>query len=129
VTGKWVKARYVAERHEIAARHAEWEIAGPPEIREIDPNARHFHSYRMLAHAELMRLQEPSPQINPHLEQPPAIDVAERFLVALFLRRYVTYCARGRKFAQMQGAARLHREAAAAQGAPSGRDRHWPISP
>jgi len=25
VTGKWVKARYVAERHEIAARYAEWE--------------------------------------------------------------------------------------------------------
>jgi hypothetical protein len=26
LTGKWVKARYVAERREIAARHAEWEI-------------------------------------------------------------------------------------------------------
>jgi hypothetical protein len=32
VSGKWVRARYVAERHEIASRYAEWEITGPPEI-------------------------------------------------------------------------------------------------
>ena len=30
LTGKWVRARYVAERHEIARRYAEWEIIGPP---------------------------------------------------------------------------------------------------
>ena len=28
----------------------------------------------------------------------------------LFLRSYVTWCARSRRFAQMQGAARLYRE-------------------
>jgi hypothetical protein len=33
LTGKWVRARYVAERREIGARYAEWEITGPPEIR------------------------------------------------------------------------------------------------
>jgi len=33
VSGKWVRARYVAERHEIAARYAEWEIIGSPELR------------------------------------------------------------------------------------------------
>ena len=39
VTGKWIKARYVAERHVIEARYApgEWEIIGPPEIRIVDP--------------------------------------------------------------------------------------------
>ena len=44
VSGKWVKARYVAERHEIEARHApgEWEIIGPPEIREIDDHWAYF---------------------------------------------------------------------------------------
>jgi hypothetical protein len=110
VTGKWVKARYVAERDEIAARHAEWEIIGPPEIRNVDPHARYFQPYRMIVHAELMRLQEPPPHINPHLEQPPAIDVTERFLVTLFLRRYVTYCARRGRLAQMRGAAALHGE-------------------
>jgi hypothetical protein len=33
VSHRWVKARYVAERHVIAARYSEWEIAGPPEVR------------------------------------------------------------------------------------------------
>jgi len=33
VTGKWVRARYKAERTEIAARYAVWEIFGSPEIR------------------------------------------------------------------------------------------------
>ena len=37
LTGKWVRARYLAERHEIAATCKEWEIAGPPEIRGGDP--------------------------------------------------------------------------------------------
>jgi hypothetical protein len=32
VTRKWIRARYVAEREVIAARYAEWEIAGPPEV-------------------------------------------------------------------------------------------------
>ena len=27
LTGKWVRARYVAERHVIAARRKEWKIA------------------------------------------------------------------------------------------------------
>ena len=34
LSGKWVRARYVAERHEIAARYAVWEITGPPELRQ-----------------------------------------------------------------------------------------------
>ena len=33
VTGKWVRARYKAELHQITARYAEWKIDGPPEIR------------------------------------------------------------------------------------------------
>ena len=40
VTGKWVRARYVATREEIAKRNAEWEIIGPAEIRDVDPDAR-----------------------------------------------------------------------------------------
>lgn len=109
-TGKWVKARYVAALHDIAARHAEWKIIGPPEMREHATNRRYFHPYPLVPHADLMRLSEGPPQINPHLDRPPAIDAVERFLAALFLRRYVTYCARRGRFAQMQGAARLRRE-------------------
>jgi hypothetical protein len=33
LTGKRLRARYVAEGHEIAVRYAEWEIIGAPEIR------------------------------------------------------------------------------------------------
>ena len=33
VTGKWTRARYRAERHEIAARHEKWEIVREPEVR------------------------------------------------------------------------------------------------
>jgi hypothetical protein len=33
VTGKWVRARYEAERHELELRYTEWEITGTPELR------------------------------------------------------------------------------------------------
>ena len=33
VSGRWVKARYVAERSEIAARYGEWGIVREPELR------------------------------------------------------------------------------------------------
>lgn len=41
LTGKWVRARYVAEFHDIRQRYAEWEITGEPEIRHVpdDPLA------------------------------------------------------------------------------------------
>jgi hypothetical protein len=38
---------------------------------------------------------------------PVGIDTFEAFLACLFLRRYVTWCARSRRYAQMNGAARL----------------------
>jgi len=43
LTRKWVRARYVAERHVIAERYAEYEIIGPPEIRDVDPDALYFN--------------------------------------------------------------------------------------
>ena len=45
-TGKWIRARYVAELHEIAARYAEWEITGPAEIRGVSTEARYFTPHR-----------------------------------------------------------------------------------
>jgi len=41
-TGKWIRARYRAERREIAARYAEFEITGPAQVRDVDPEARAF---------------------------------------------------------------------------------------
>jgi len=113
VTGRWVKARYVAERHEIAARYSEWEIIGPPEIRNVDPGARYFTPRKIVPHAELMGMQELPPEMQPHLAKPPRIDEREAFLTSLFLRRYVTYCGRRKRYAQMQGAARLLRSVTA----------------
>src|SRR6185369_7101982 len=74
VTGKWVRARYVAERHEIAARYSEWELIGPPEIRDVDPNARYFTPWKIVPHADLVRMEEPPPEMQPHLAEPPRID-------------------------------------------------------
>ena len=52
-------------------------------------------------------------ELQPHLAMPPRIDTEERYLLRLFLRRYVTWCARQRRFAQMQGAARHFGEVSA----------------
>ena len=106
-TGKWIRARYVAEVHEITARYAEWEITGPPEIRNVDPEARAFTPHRpfkQMMDAEMRRYTESAPELQP------AINAAEAFLLRVFLRRYVTYCARRRRFATMNGAARLYAE-------------------
>src|SRR4051794_2520626 len=92
VTGKWVRARYVATREEITKGNVEWEIIGPPEVREVDPDARYFTPFWVTPHAESKRMVEAAPQINPHTQRPPAIDRFECFLTTLFLRRYVTYC-------------------------------------
>jgi hypothetical protein len=103
-TGKWVRAGYRAELHEIAARYAESEIVGTPEIRDVDPDARYFTPHASPLDAALRHHNERPPDLQP------VIDAAESFLLAVFLRRYVTYCARRGRFAAMNGAARLLRE-------------------
>jgi len=59
---------------------------------------------KLIAHDELKRISEPPVDLYPSL------DDGELSLVRLFLRRYVTYCARRGRFAQMKGAADLFRE-------------------
>jgi len=108
LTGKWVRARYVAERHEIAARYAEWEITGPPEVREVT-GGQYFRPYSPV-------LAEPPTSV----QSDPALDRDERYLVLLFLRRYVRHCARARGFARMEGAARSFVACATALGRRSG---------
>ena len=58
LTGKWVKARYRAEQHEIAQRFAEFEIIGPPETREVDPGARSFALHKTEAPSSIQNLGE-----------------------------------------------------------------------
>ena len=74
----------------------QWETTGPPEIRG-DGNYSYFRPY-------------PPPTADKpigNLDREPGLDRDERYLVLLFLRRYVTWCARRRRYARMQGAAQL----------------------
>ncbi len=105
VTGKWVRARYVATLEETAGRYIEFEIIGPAGVREIDPDARPFTPHvKSPRDAELRRYSERPAEFQP------AIDAAEAFLLGVFLRRYVTYCPRRPRYAAMNGAARLFAE-------------------
>ena len=60
-----------------------------------------------MPHADLMRMEEPPLELQPHLAQAPAMTSSEGLLAELSLRRYITYCARCTRYAQMNGAARL----------------------
>lgn len=121
LTSKWIRARYLAERDIIAERYTEWEIIGPPEIRSRG-YATMFSPWKESPNpsAHLPPVEEPPPDHGPTPDPPPAEepppieDQLERFLVLLFLRRYITWCARMRRFAAMNGAVTLHREIAAA---------------
>ena len=77
---------------------------------DVEPHARYFTPFRVTPHPEAMRIFEQPPQMNPPLERPPGIDAVECFLTTLSLRRYVTYCARRQRYAQMRGAAQLYSE-------------------
>jgi hypothetical protein len=106
VSGTWIKAGYKATLVDIAARYAEWMIAGEPEIRGRVPSAS-FNPYRWTDGA-VSTVQGPDVELLPAGRgHPLALDSIEAFLVATFLRRYVTYCARRRRFGAMQGAAAL----------------------
>jgi hypothetical protein len=101
-TGKWVRARYRATLEELKARYREWEIDGPAEVRGDAPV--------QMFQPGLPRIADKPLELQPHLAMPPAIDATERFLLRLFLRRYITWCARRSRYAAMQGAARLSKE-------------------
>jgi hypothetical protein len=103
VTGKWVRARYRAALETIAARYGTWELTGAPSVPARIGNG--YNPYRhIVPHTELARMSEPPLQMDPCVA-----DGLERALVCTFLRRYVTYCARRGRYAEMDGAARLLR--------------------
>jgi hypothetical protein len=89
LTGKWYRARWKASLEDIESHNGEWVVDGEPEeyrsFYKAGPDAEHMQS----------------PQ-SPTLP-PPAADEVERFLARVFLRRYVTYCARRRRYAQAGG--------------------------
>lgn len=72
-SGKWIRARYVAERHEIAARHTEYEIIGPPEIRNVNPDARYFTPHVGAAPKRPVKEPPKNPPQGPRRNRPSAI--------------------------------------------------------
>jgi hypothetical protein len=81
----------------------------------VDPDARYFNpNLKVMMNAEIRRFSERPPELLP------AIDSVEAFLVRLFLRRCVTYCARRSRFASMNGAAHLFAELKLPMGGPFG---------
>jgi hypothetical protein len=46
MTGKWVKARYRAELEVIRDSHAEFELIGEPEVRQVDQQLGWFDPAR-----------------------------------------------------------------------------------
>lgn len=106
LSGLWIKARYKASVEDIRARYAEWMIDGEPEIRGNVPSLG-FNPHPRWTDGVATAPSEPELVIQPQRAKLPELDSIEAFLVAAFLRRYVTYCARRRRFAAMQGAAAL----------------------
>ena len=130
MSGKWVRARYVVKREVIEQNYAEFEITGPAEIRDvIRTRITSIHGRTHGRQGAGQRRKQAAPtekdppskhppvkepkQIGAQCEHEPQVDQFERILVLLFLRRYITYRARRARFAQMNGAAPLHREVAA----------------
>ena len=111
LSGKWYRARFKASAEEIAQHAGEWIVDGPPETHAALGTKHGFQPFPSPADDAPLRM-------HPQREAPPAIDTLERFLAVTFLRRYVTYCARQRRFAAAQGAAILARELASPRRGP-----------
>jgi len=133
VRKRWIRARYLAERHVIESNYAQWEIIGPPEIRQRGNAARDsFNPFRRQS-AHLPPDREtppdhgPTPDPPPAEEPPPIEDEIERFLVLLSLRRYVTWCARKGRVGSMNLAIDLYDVVSLAPS--KRRDRAAPVGP
>ena len=105
-TGKWRRTRYKASLEEIERLGGE--VCGEPVIYQSLGSTSNFLRNNFAAPVAVIDRLE----MHPHWESPPAIDPLERFMAQMFLRRYITWCVRKRRFAVAQGAAALYRELA-----------------
>jgi hypothetical protein len=131
VRKRWIRARYVAERHVIESSYAQWEIIGPPEIRSGVPVVM-FSPWASLPPrptAHLPPVEEPPPgkeppereppdnePPDPPVEEPP--DQLERFLVLC-----CCFCGGTSHIAQGDDDSRRWKELRDCMGRSS-RDRH-----
>jgi len=102
LTGKWYRARYRASADDIARHDGDWIIDGAPEMRRALGSTSSFRPWRRPA-------DPPRRALPAQQEEPSGLRGLERDLVLAFLRRYVAFCVRRRRFAAAQGAASLWR--------------------
>lgn len=107
LTGRWYLARWKDRAESIEKRGGV--IAGPPEV--IRPIGA-WHSVGTHGPTK--------PRPGDEVDTAPSVDELEAALARIFLRRYVTYCARTRRHAQAGGAAALWRTLSVAQGVTGG---------
>lgn len=112
-TGKWIEARYAAERHVIAARHAEWEVT---RLDRVLPDASESTHYGHFSPAPPGGW--PAQSIDQNVQTDPELRHGEAALARMFLRRYVTWCVRTRRYAQTRDAAMLYRALASTRRQP-----------
>jgi hypothetical protein len=54
LTGKWIRARHKLRVPELQRRYADWELAGPPEIRHVTPGRiEQFNPFKLPAPPEV----------------------------------------------------------------------------
>ena len=118
VSGTWIKSSYKATLKDIAAHYAEWMIAGEPEVHGNVAPASTFDPHHRWTDGAVSTADANAEVIGSG--QLRALDSLSATLVATFLRRYVTWCARTRRYSAMNGAARLLRAVASlAHGQPA----------
>jgi hypothetical protein len=105
-TGRWYRARWNASLEEIERLGGEMCGEGVA-CRSLGNTSNFMRNVQAPAAPEHSRVD-----MHPHWESPPAIDAFERALAQIFLRRYVTWCVRMRRYAEAQGAATLSRDLA-----------------
>ncbi len=113
-TKKWVMARYRATPAEIAAGHAEWELVGAGELRTPMGYSYFVPHAQDLVAPRVRPLGQRFLELGPHRRKRPGIDVRERQLVGVFLRRLVIYEARRGRIDHARSAADLLVDVAAA---------------
>ena len=107
LNGKWVKGRGTSRRGRTPPPGTPSGRSSARRRSTTSTRRRDISRHGSRAHAELMRVAEPPPELQPHLGKRPLWTIPKRFLAAVFLRRYVTYRAKRERYTQMEGAARL----------------------
>ena len=91
----WIGKRGRRARHDASYT--------PDEVQGRDDHGRGFNPFPLMTAAELAKFR-----VDQAPDMTPTLDDKERWISRIFLRRYVTWCARSGRFASADGAKRLY---------------------